>query len=78
MWCLGGTVVEIMVGIFFQHFIEVLMVMNLHQMPVVKPRPLQMLVIGGKAQGLYQMQLNAGSGTETGNIARIAGNFRLD
>ena len=52
--------------------------MHLHQMPIIQPGPLQMLVINGKPQGLHQMQLYARSSAQAGNIAGIAGNFRLN
>ena len=51
--------------------------MHLNKMPVVKPRALQMLIIGQKTQRLDKMKFNARPCAKASDISRIAGNLRL-
>lgn len=74
----GRAEVESVSLILLPDLLKVFMVVNLYQMPVIKACPFQMPVVYGKAQGLYQMKLDARAGAESCYISCIAGNFRLN
>ena len=74
---LGGIVVEMMTRKHALHGVKVRMDMDLQKIPVVEPRPLQVLVIDGKAQWLHQVQHQMLCCAESGNVPRISRNFRF-
>ena len=63
--------------ILFKEFAQILVVPNLQLIPIVQAGPADRLFRDIKPQRTDQMQPGTYSGTGSGNIAAVLGNFRL-
>lgn len=66
-----------MTSFLAEKILQIFVVDDLYQIPVVQPGPLDSLFGDVKAQGADQMEAAAGRGTGPGNVAAVLWNFRL-
>ena len=69
--------IKMMSLIFFLDFRKIFMYLYIDQWPVIESGPFQIFIFKGKAQRFDKVQGNMIGRTETGNIPRIAWNFRF-
>ena len=64
-------------GIAAEKIVQPVVVVHVHQMPVVQPSPLDGTVRDVEAQGADQVKAAAGGGAGAGDVAAILGYFRF-
>jgi hypothetical protein len=76
--CLGRIEIKMVSRQFFNRFFIIFINLNIKKVPVIQAGTLQMPVIQGKPQRLYQVQLHMFRCTESGNISCITWDFGIN
>jgi hypothetical protein len=75
---LRGQKVKIAPLVCVKHLVNRIVVVDVDKVPVIKAGAFQAAVVGGKAERAHKVQAKAAGRAKAGDIAGIAGYFRLD
>ena len=77
MLCLSRKVVKAAVSVLFKKIIQIIIVRDIQQMPVIQSCSFQVLIRGSEAHRPHNMQPCTRRGAGSGYISRILRYFRL-
>lgn len=74
---LGGEIVEIS-AVSGEKVVQPVVIAYVKLVPLVEPRPFELLVINDEAHGPHQVEPRAGDGAGAGYVAGVLGDLGLD